>query len=168
MSKIKVKLDETMSQKTILPEVGIFSHLDEDKRGILADYGEFFGAPSGARVVEQDYFQDSLYFVLSGQMKVFYSSGDVRNHIATIESGETVGEANLFSPGGASASVYISEDSQLWRIDKEQMSRFIIAFPSEGLSVVAEIIALLSRRIRTLNEKASTAMDVRSTLHEPT
>lgn len=153
-----------MAGSYILPKVGIFAHLSEEKREILADFGEFFGALSGARVVEQDYFQDSLYFVLSGEMQVFHSTLETekKHYLATIRAGETVGEANLFSPGGASASVYITKDCQLWRIDKEQMSRFIIAYPSDGLSVVAEIIALLSRRISNLNAKASYVMDAQS------
>ena len=142
-----------------LPARGVFSSLSDEALLTLAGYGEFIRAPEGTRVVEQDYFQDSLYFLLYGELRVFYITDDERNHIATIREGETVGEANLFSPADATASVYVSQDCEVWRIDKDQISKFIIAYPRNGLAMIAEIIGLLSTRIKKLNRRASHALD---------
>ncbi len=142
-----------------LPASGIFSDLSEDKLKLLASYGEFFYARVGMRVVEQDYFQDSLYFLLSGEFQVSYLTSDERHYLSTVQAGESIGEANLFSPDLATASVYISQDCELWRIDKSQISNFIIAYPQDGLAIVAQIIKLLSQRIKRLNERTSNTLD---------
>jgi len=142
-----------------LPDDGIFCRLSEEALERLASYGEFFSASAGARVVEQDRYQDSLYFILSGEFEVSYVTSEDRNLLATLGPGEVVGEANLFVPGDATATVYVSKDCNIWRIDKTQISKFIIAYPSNGLAIVAEIIDLLSGRIKRLNKMASRALD---------
>jgi CRP/FNR family transcriptional regulator, cyclic AMP receptor protein len=149
------------AEQRMLPRLGIVADLDDETRQLLAGFGEFFGANVGARVVEQDYHQDSLYFILKGECQVFYmAEGSLDGHyLATVRAGEVIGEANLFYPDLATASVYISEECELWRIDKSQMAKFIIAYPEYGLAVVAQIIALLSSRMKKLNAKASSMLD---------
>lgn len=148
----EIQLKPQVSEEyQILPEMGIFRTLSTTQRANLARYGEFFYAAASTRVVAQGYFQDSLYLLLSGELEVFVDSGSGDKKIATLEPGDSVGEANLFYPTDATASVFISEDCQLWRIEKSQMANFIIAYPQDGLAIVAEIICLMSKRMERQN-----------------
>lgn len=140
-----------------LPNVGIAALLETDDRRLLSDYGEFLPVQAEQLLIEEGKPQDSLYFVISGILHVHSLRDGKPTLLARIEAGVTVGEVNLFDPATASASVTAKTFSQVWRADREAIEQFVEAYPAAGSRLLMGIVAEMSRRIRHMNEKLTTA-----------
>jgi len=125
----------------------------------LSALGTYYSAKQGTRIIKQGELQDKIYFVLSGELKVYYGDNDKMHLLATIRKSEPFGEANLVVPVEAIASIITSQPTELWCMDKKKLSTFLRAYPDIGLSVSLEVNSLLSHRIHKNNRKVATLLD---------
>jgi len=152
----------TRAQPTVntkLPQNGIFATLSADVLKVLATHGEYNRASQGCRLIQQGQAQHEFFFVLSGELQVFYCTTDKNHFLATIRAGESVGEANLFVPRNATASVFASQDCFLWKMNKSQLLNFINNYQEAGMEIVCQVVNMLSIRIEKLNEKTSNLLN---------
>ena len=133
--------------------MGLVSGLDEDDRMLLSGYGDFLPMQEGQVLIEEGKEQNALYFVISGMLHVHTDKDDKRTLIARVQSGESLGEINIFDPGAASASVTAQSFSQIWKATRDDIEAFIEAYPEAGNKLLKAFTAELSRRIRHVNEK---------------
>jgi CRP/FNR family transcriptional regulator, cyclic AMP receptor protein len=140
-----------------LPALGIVADLDTDDRLLLSDYGEFLPLKDGNNLISEGAEQNSLYFLISGILHVHSEKDGKRTLIGRIEPGETIGEVSIFDPGKASANVTAQGFCQIWRATREDLNSFLEAYPQAAGRLLIGIIAEMSRRIRRMNEKLSTA-----------
>jgi len=140
-----------------IPAVGIAAGLEDDDRRLLSNYGEFLPVQAEQLLIEEGKPQDSLYFVISGVLHVHTLRDGKLSLLARIEAGVTLGEVNIFNPSTASASVTAKIFSQVWRIDRGALEEFVEAYPAAGSRLLIGILAEMSRRIRSMNEKLNTA-----------
>ena len=143
-----------------LPSLGIVARMDPEDRALLGGYGEFMPAQPGQRLISAGDSQDYLYFVISGLLHVTISVDGREKLVARVEAGETLGEINVFDPGKASATVTAQEVSQIWKASRNDIDEFIKAYPAAGASLLAGIIAIMSRRVRQMNDKIADAEGV--------
>jgi CRP/FNR family transcriptional regulator, cyclic AMP receptor protein len=133
-----------------LPAKGIVSGLADEDRALLSDYGEFLPVQPGEPLILEGNEQDALFYVISGVLHVHTDTANRRVLIGRIESGETFGEVNLFDPGVASASVTAQDFTQIWKTTRADIEAFVTAYPAAGARLMAGIITLMSRRLRTM------------------
>lgn len=138
-----------------LPALGIIEPLGDEDRLRLSSYGEFLPVHEKQALIEEGNPQNSLYFVISGNLHVSSMRGGRSVLLGKIGAGETIGEINIFHPGHASATVTAIEFSQVWRIDRESLESFMNDSPLPAAHLLIGISSTLSRRLRDTNEKVS-------------
>ncbi|MDF5728738.1 MAG: cyclic nucleotide-binding domain-containing protein [Rhizonema sp. PD38] len=90
----------------------------------------------------------SLYIVVSGRVKVYISN----QQLAVFSQGESFGEMSVFDAQPRSASATALEPCKCLELTQEQLYNAIEETPE----IAINIIKVLSRRIRELNDKIST------------
>jgi CRP-like cAMP-binding protein len=116
----------------------------------LADEVGWETLPRGAILMRQGEPGDCLYFVVSGQLRVFGIRDDgERINIATSGPGETLGEMALLSNEPRAASIEALSDAELLRLSKTGFDRLINDHPRTMAVFTRIIAARLTNRIRS-------------------
>jgi diguanylate cyclase (GGDEF)-like protein len=119
-------------------DVGVLEHLlDECDRRIIC---------AGATLLEPHTENDSLYVVLSGELRVYLHGSDLPAH-SLVGVGECVGELSLIDGQGVSAVVVAASDSELLVVPQEML--WALVERSHGFA--RNLLAILSGRIRNDN-----------------
>ena len=87
---------------------------------------------------------DSVYFLISGLLKVFVPDGDDQKLVGEVHKGEVIGEMGIISNQPRSASAYASRDSILFEIDKNDFNSILIDNPTLILKITNQIINRLA------------------------
>lgn len=125
--------------------VPIFQELRDDFLVRLASVMDELSFPAHHTIFTEGQEGRSLYIVVSGRVRVHL--GD--RELAQLEAGATFGEMSLFDAEPRSASVTTLEPCECLVLTQLQLYDAIDETP--GIAV--NIIRLLSRRIRELNQK---------------
>ncbi len=126
-------------------QVPIFKELRDDFLVRLASVMSELSFPVNHRIFTQGEEGRSLYVVVSGRVRVHI--GD--RELVQLEQGTCFGEMSLFDAEPRSASVTTLEPCDCLLLTQQQLYEAIDETP--GIAV--NIIRLLSRRIRELNQK---------------
>jgi len=98
-------------------------------------------------VVSEGDESDTVYFVLSGRLKVFLSDAQGKEVVInTLGAGEYFGEMSL-EPGGRSASVMALEPSRMAAVRMADFRTFLLDHPEFQQQLVRKLI----RRVRALS-----------------
>lgn len=142
-----------------LPSSGWLQKLKDDDRQLLSSYGEFIPGHPGSPIIKEGEIQSHLYLVIKGHLTV-NRSGDTGSHlIAEIPPGESIAEMSIFDPVPASATVVPSEFSQLWRIDKDALLRFIEENPVTANQFLIALVTTMAQRLRRHNSLVTSLYD---------
>ncbi len=125
--------------------VPIFKELRDDFLVRLASIMDELSFPAQQTIFTQGQEGRSLYIVVSGRVRVHIGDRD----LAYLDKGTTFGEMSLFDAEPRSASVTAIEPCDCLVLTQQQLYDAIDETP--GIAV--NIIRLLSRRIRELNQK---------------
>lgn len=91
----------------------IFGQMTDSDVDWLADAGERIHVKAGTVLIEHSSRVEHIYFLLDGQLLIRTGSGEA---IASLESGEIVGEMSLVDPAPTTVSVEVGMDATLLRI----------------------------------------------------
>lgn len=127
--------------------VPIFQELRDDFLVRLASVMEELSFPAEHTIFTQGQEGRSLYIVISGVVRVHIGDRD----LAKLKQGDVVGEMSLFDSEPRSASVTTLEPCECLMLTQLQLYDAIDETP--GIAI--NIIRLLSRRIRELNNKVN-------------
>jgi CRP-like cAMP-binding protein len=136
-----------------LPAMGIVESLDSQDRALLCSYGQFCFLKSGEELIAQGVEQNTLYFVISGELHAKRTDGGREFLMGTIKHGESIGEVAIFDPGAASATVVAVSPSQIWKIDRDALNEFFVAYPEAAVRLAVSLAAVLAVRLRGLASK---------------
>ncbi len=125
--------------------VPIFTELRDDFLVRLASIMDELAFPASHTIFTEGQEGRSLYIVVSGRVRVH--SGE--KELARLPQGACFGEMSLFDAEPRSASVTTLEDCDCLVLTQQQLYEAIDETP--GIAV--NIIRLLSKRIRDLNQK---------------
>ena len=149
-----------------LPALGFLAELSAEDRSFLGCYGKYHRPQEGDTLITEGQAQDSLYVILSGKLHIVTSAGNDRPMLlASLGSGDSMGEINLFDPGSASASAVVRNAGAVWSLSREELDSCLAADPVVGNSILRALLAQMARRIRTMNDKLATA-EKKSSLHD--
>lgn len=105
--------------------------------------------PGDAIIVSEGDRADTLYFVLSGRIKVFVSGGDGREIVLSTQgSGSYFGDMML-DDGVRSASVMTLEPCQVAALSRDVFRDFLVRHPDTALALIKNLI----HRTRSMNDR---------------
>jgi CRP/FNR family transcriptional regulator, cyclic AMP receptor protein len=130
-------------------KVRIFQELRDDFLVRLASAMQELSFPPGHTIVTQGEEGRSLFILISGQVRVH--SGD--RELARLDQGACFGEMSVFDAEPRSATVTTLEPCECLTLTQQQLYEAI----EETSGLAINIIRLLSRRTRELNEKLDKA-----------
>ena len=128
--------------------VPIFRELRDDFLVRLASVMDELSFPSNHSIFTEGQEGRSLYILVSGRVKVHLADRE----LARLEQGACFGEMSLFDAEPRSASITTLENCECLMLTQMQLYDAIDETPG----VAINIIRLLSRRIRELNQKLNT------------
>ncbi|GAB4381598.1 MAG: hypothetical protein Kow00121_40510 [Elainellaceae cyanobacterium] len=135
----------TVDRLLFVRQVPVFQELRDDFLVRLASIMEELRFPSKHPIFTQGEEGRSLYILVSGRVKVHIGNRE----LAQLEQGTCFGEMAVFDAEPRSASVTTLEPCECLMLTQQQLYEAIEETP--GIAV--NIIRLLSRRIRALNQK---------------
>lgn len=129
--------------------VPIFQELRDDFLIRLASIMDELSFPANHTIFTQGEEGRSLYIVISGRVRVHIGN----NELAQLDAGACFGEMALFDAEPRSASVTTIAPCNCLVLTQQQLYEAIDETP--GIAV--NVIAMLSRRVRELNQKLNEA-----------
>lgn len=144
----------TMNEQSFhLPPLGILSEMSDLQRSLLTSYGSYLRPAEGEQIIREGEPQEQLFLVLTGLLHVTINADGRIQHIASLGSGDSIGEMNIFDPISASATVLTKSACVVWTISRAQIEAFLENDPSAGNAFMKGLLKACSQRIRDINAK---------------
>ena len=138
-----------MTQESVLSKVTVLSQLDPVELEALTVKLRRRTFQRGEVIFHQGDPGDRLHFVVEGQVKIAIMSEDGReNNIALISRGDCFGEMSVLDGGFRSATAVALELTDTLTLSREDFLEFL----SQHTQVAIQIISLLTRRLRAMDE----------------
>ena len=137
----------------------------------LATLGEFL-APvefaDGAVIFEEGSKGDSLYFVTSGRVRISkrVTAGEMKD-LAILGPGDCFGEMALIDDVARSAQAAAVGVAKVFRLHREDMDRWLKSHPELAVDFFAQLVQVLSRRLRRTSSELTLIYDLSHMLLEP-
>ncbi len=135
----------TVERLLFVRRVPIFRELRDDFIVRLASVMDELSFPANYTIFKEGDEGRSLYIVVSGKVKVHIGN----QQLAVFPKGESFGEMAVFDAQPRSASATTFDACECLELTQEQLYEAIDETPD----IAVNIIGILSRRIRELNEK---------------
>lgn len=130
----------TIEKVAVLKSVEIFADIPDFVLASVAAIIEEVDVPAGETFIKEGTWEDCMYIVVEGQIRVHNLGKD----ILFLGPGKSVGELAVLDPEPRSASATAVADTLLFRINKESFDEVMTDRPEISLG----IIRALCRRIR--------------------
>ena len=124
----------------------IFSQMTDSDVDWIAEVGERIHVKAGTLLIQCDSRVNHLYIVLDGQLVIRTASGLV---IASLESGEIVGEMSLVDPAPTTVSVEVTMDATLFRIADDVIRKKLAVDAEFAAHFYFALCIFLADRMRT-------------------
>lgn len=141
----------TIDRVLFVRKVPIFAELRDDFLVRLAHIMEELHFPAKHTIFTQGEEGQSLYILVSGRVRVHLGNRELAN----LDQGACFGEMAILDAEPRSASVTTLEPCQCLMLTQQQLYEAIEETPS----IAVNIIRLLSRRIRELNQRINTLQE---------
>ncbi len=134
----------------LLKEVPLFQFLDERERSELAEQLEVVRYPEGTTIFHVNEPGDAIYVVSTGEVEIFFKN-DTGERIVLERAvhGDFFGELSLLDRGCRSASATTTQETELFRLDHENLEKFIRSHPHAAM----DLLASMGRRLRVSAER---------------
>ena len=140
--------DMLLIEKVILLKtVAMFEHTPEELVAEVASIVEVIDYPKGTRIFDKGDAGESMYIVVSGEVRVF----DGERTLRLLGERELFGELALLDPAPRSASVETTEDTRLFRLDGDLFTQLMAA----NVDIVRGVLHVLCERLRATSAAAS-------------
>ena len=145
--------EETDATTTgLLARVPLLSGLSQTELDRIAQVAVPRSFPKGARVFHEGDESDACYIIRSGEVRVTREHSDGRAiALATLGSGEIVGELAMLDGEVRSASVEALSDIELLAVAARDMRGLLERNPE----ITAKLVVALTRRVRETNERVA-------------
>jgi len=132
-----------------LSQISLFADLSTRQLSELSDVVRWQTAAGDEVILAEDEPGDTMYFVLSGKVRVDVATSNGPRSLGELGPGEPFGEMALFEGRPRTATVTAVEKTRLGRIEREDFEELVEEIPGIALA----ICRVLSRRVRTATKK---------------
>jgi len=137
-----------MSDRDVLRNSWLFSTLDREELDALAAAGAELPLAAGDVVLTKDKPNDSLYFVIQGEVQV-KSGPKSPSSIAVLREGDVFGEMSWLDGQPASSWVVCgTPKATLYRVPFVKLDAMLSRFPEAHVQVLRKFAINLSYRLR--------------------
>jgi CRP/FNR family cyclic AMP-dependent transcriptional regulator len=144
--------EEQASAVELLARVPLLSGLEPTELERIAQVAIPRSFPKGARVFHEGDRSDACYVIRSGEVRVTREHSDGRAiALATLGTGELVGELAMLDGGVRSASVEALTEVELLAVAATDMKGLL----ERNAQITAKLVVALTRRLRETNERIS-------------
>jgi CRP/FNR family cyclic AMP-dependent transcriptional regulator len=133
----------------VLAGVPLFAGLNRAELAPLAAMTVARSYPRNLIVVSEGDRADTLYFVLSGRIKVFVGGDDGREIVLSTQGPGTYFGDMMLDDGVRSASVMTLEPCRLAALSRDVFRDFLVHHPDTALALIKSLI----RRTRSMNDR---------------
>jgi CRP/FNR family transcriptional regulator len=151
--------DSTHTAGQTLAKVAIFSGLTENELEFLARRTVPRHYSAGEIVFGEGEQCSGLYVVESGNVRIFKSSANGREHVLSIDGpGSSIAELPVFDGGAYPASATAVDDTTLLFVSKQDFQALCLAHPEVPLKVLRIVGARLRRLVGIIEELSFTTV----------
>lgn len=137
-----------MPDRSLLADVELFRTLSDDAFQRVSSQAQQRSLRRGDVIFREGDDANELFVVERGRIAIASRSIDGRESVfALMEPGDIFGEMSLFDPVGRSAEARALETSQVWAVPFDPIREVLNDQPA----LLWEVVALLARRIRTMD-----------------
>jgi len=134
---------------SMLAEIPMFSLLDNNERGTLAELMKEENFAKGAFIYKAGDYGDSLYIVRRGRVQVFVEDDLGENIVlGEPESGDVFGEISMLDGGPRTATAMAIESAEVFRLDREALQELVATHPHAAI----DLLTAVGRRLRVTDE----------------
>lgn len=149
----------TSSLTSALAKVPIFNKLGQNDLLEIGKYAVMRTYPKNVVIVNEGDNADSLYFILSGRVKVFVSDENGKEMILNEQKPfEYFGELALIDDAKRSASVMTTEKSSFAVLSKDNFNEMLTSRPGIAIGIIKDLVHRV--RLLTDNVKNLALLDV--------
>ena len=131
----------------------LLANFTPQELSLLSSFGDSRSYQADEVLIRQGDENDHLYLVLKGKLDVFQDIEGMNKKVASLESGDSLGEVSVFDPGAASATVCAATETEVWLITRDSLDRLHSANPKVAYRLLSRITTCLSKRLRQMNDK---------------
>jgi CRP-like cAMP-binding protein len=135
----------TIEKVAILKSTDIFAQTPDHILASVAAIAEEITLEAGETFIHQDTFEDDMYIIIEGEVRVH--SGE--ETIAVLEAGQVIGEMEVLSPAPRLASATTTTETRLLGIHKDAFDEVMADRPE----IAQRVIQVLVRRLRAVVER---------------
>jgi hypothetical protein len=137
----------------VLRRVKILAGMSDEQLERFAQFMELEKVPQWAIIVKQGDIGDSMYLILSGELRVRITVMGKETVLTTLGVGDFFGDISLFDHGPRSADVVANADSILLKISAAAFEALAKAAPELATPFLLAVGQTLSARIRADNKR---------------
>ena len=151
--------ESTFTTGQTLGKVSIFSELEENELGFVAQRAVQRRYSTGEIVFSEGEPCSGLYVVESGHVRIFKSSASGREQVLSIDGpGSSIAELPVFDGGTYPASVAAIDNVSLLFVSKQNFQALCLAHPQVALKVLRVVGARLRRLVGIIEELSFTTV----------
>jgi CRP/FNR family cyclic AMP-dependent transcriptional regulator len=133
------------TRSELLAHIPLFSLLDDDERGALAERLDDVRFEAGTTLFTTGDPGESMYVLVRGEVEVFLRNNTgQQTTLEYVRAGHFIGEVSLLDGGSRSASAVARTDVEALVIDRGDLDEFLRACPAAAL----DLLAATGRRLR--------------------
>lgn len=137
-------------KKLFLKQLPLFAHLDEANLSSIADSIEKFVLRKNELVFQEGQMANYLFMVFDGQVKIFKSTPDGKEHILHVmPKYSIIAEVPMFEGGVYPANGMAIKDSILFAMPRKKLISLVKHDPQIALNM----LALQAKRLREFTDK---------------
>ncbi len=130
---------ELADRTALLAQCAPFAEISLSELRLLATMLERKNFDAGEWVCHTAEVADCVFLIAEGELEIANEQSGER--IATVTSGELIGEYGLFSDSRRTASIRAVTPAVAYSLDYPRFERFLLAFPQASLALVKSVIS---------------------------
>lgn len=141
---------------TVAEELRLFSAftaLNNEQLEQFARFGELFEAPPGHVILRHKDPSDSLFFLLSGELRVRLVVGLQDKTLGHVRAGECFGEIAMFMRAPRTADVIVESDARMLRVTSEAFLLLITQLPHIAAPILFGMAHVMACRVSERNQQ---------------
>lgn len=130
-----------------------FAGLSNHQLEQFIEFGELVEAPAGRIVLRRHDPSDSLFFLLSGQLRARVIVGFDDKTLGHIKAGECFGETAMFMRCPRNADVVVESDARMLRVTSEAFLLLIDQLPQIAAPILFSMAGVMAGRVADRNQQ---------------
>jgi CRP-like cAMP-binding protein len=136
-----------------LRQFSAFTGLSNDQLEQFAQFGELVEAPPKRVILRHKDPSDSLFFLLSGELRVRLVVGAQDKTLGRVNAGECFGEIAMFMRAPRTADVVVESQARMLRVTSEAFLLLINQLPQIAAPILFGMARVMATRVSERNQQ---------------